>query len=89
MPGQKAFQFANRCMMLQRAQTKVALEYRSSGKRINPVYDGKWRLFQIMFVLMSISGVSDKNHEDRDMVDLIWFPTGGGKLKHILELQHI
>ncbi|NMB19025.1 MAG: helicase [Erysipelothrix sp.] len=82
--GKKAFQFANRCMMIQRAQTKVALEYRSSGKRIKPVHDGKWRLFQIMFILMSIPGVSDKNHSDREIVDLIWFPTGGGKTEAYL-----
>ncbi|WP_078598093.1 DISARM system helicase DrmA [Evansella clarkii] len=82
--GKKAFQFANRCMMLQRAQTKVALEYRSSGKRVRPVNDGEWRLFQIMFILMSISGVSNKNHQDRDIVDLIWFPTGGGKTEAYL-----
>lgn len=82
--GKKAFQFANRSMMLQRAQTKVALEFRSSGKRIKPIYDGEWRLFQIMFVLMSVSGVSNKNHQDREMVDLIWFPTGGGKTEAYL-----
>lgn len=37
--GKKAFQFANRCMMIQRAQTKVAMEYRASGKRVKPIYD--------------------------------------------------
>ncbi|MGM0840269.1 MAG: DISARM system helicase DrmA [Bacillota bacterium] len=82
--GKQAFQFANRCMLLQRAHTKVALEYRSSNKRIRPVLDGKWRLFQVMFLLMSVDGVSDKNHEDREMVDLIWFPTGGGKTEAYL-----
>lgn len=82
--GIQAFHFANRCMLLQRAQTKVALEYRSSNKRIKPIFDGKWHLFQIMFVLMSIDGASDMYHEDREMVDLIWFPTGGGETEAYL-----
>lgn len=79
-----AFQFANRAMLIQRAQTKVASEYRSTGKRIQPEYTGEWRLFQIIFLLMNVAGSSDKTHTDRQIVDLIWFPTGGGKTEAYL-----
>ena len=80
----KAFQFANEAMLIQRAQTQVASIYRSTGKRVTPVYDGSWRLFQIIFLLMNVAGVSDEEHADRDVVDLIWFPTGGGKTEAYL-----
>ncbi|RDV35217.1 DISARM system helicase DrmA [Lysinibacillus capsici] len=79
-----AFQFANRAMLLQRAQSGVAQTYRSTGERVKPVLDGEWRLFQLIFLLMNIAGASDEQHRDREIVDLIWFPTGGGKTEAYL-----
>ncbi|QFK71952.1 helicase [Pradoshia sp. D12] len=79
-----AFQFANRVMLLQRAQSGVAHTYRTTGKRVKPILDGEWRLFQLIFLLMNIASASDEQHKDREIVDLIWFPTGGGKTEAYL-----
>ncbi len=47
---------------------------------------GYWRGFQIAFLLMGLPGVCDPKHPDRRLVDLIWFPTGGGKTEAYLAL---
>ncbi len=45
---------------------------------------GSWRAFQIAFLLMSLDGVRSGVSADRELVDLIWFPTGGGKTEAYL-----
>ncbi|MGO3280579.1 MAG: helicase-related protein [Brevibacterium aurantiacum] len=48
-----------------------------------------WRPFQLGFLLVSLASTIDDTHPDRSLVDLIWFPTGGGKTEAYLALAAI
>ncbi len=49
----------------------------------------QWRLFQLAFLLLNLPSIADRRHDDRDQVELIFFPTGGGKTEAYLGVKHL
>jgi hypothetical protein len=46
----------------------------------------RWRPFQLGFLLLSSVSAAKNDHPDRNVMDLLWFPTGGGKTEAYLAL---
>lgn len=46
----------------------------------------EWRPFQLGFILLAAASVADREHPERKIMDLLWFPTGGGKTEAYLAL---
>jgi hypothetical protein len=73
-----SFKWANQAMAWQHSWKK--------GPDGNPLSDLQWRPFQIGFLLLSLESSIDPKHKDRETLDLLWFPTGGGKTEAYLAL---
>jgi hypothetical protein len=83
--AREAFCFANRAMALQRERSVMALARRRHEP--GPVaVTARWRPFQLAFILLNLPALADRKHRDRDVADLLWFPTGGGKTEAYLGL---
>ena len=83
----EAFRFANRAMAMQR-RTTVRVLHRRRGDTV-PTDDQiptLWRPFQIGFILQSLTALVHPSHPDRDVADLLWYPTAGGKTEAYLGL---
>ncbi len=73
-----AFSLANLAMLDQMRQTD---RVRGGSK---PTTSYRWRPFQLAFLLTVLESTANEDSEYRDTVDLIWFPTGGGKTEAYL-----
>jgi hypothetical protein len=67
-----AFRLANRAMQIQRMWAE--------HKEL------EWRPFQLAFCLLTLASTADPVSADRGVMDLLWFPTGGGKTEAYLLL---
>ena len=96
----QAFKFMNRAMREQRIRSQVAM--RRAADDSESVVDSlsaieakgdsaaSWRPFQLAFILLQIPALTDPTHPfrsgDAANVELLFFPTGGGKTEAYLGL---
>ncbi len=92
-----AFRFANHAMWQQRVHTiaadirrrEPALKLHEALEVADVASNRSWRPFQLAFVLLNLPALADARHPDRTsegLLDLLFFPTGGGKTEAYLGL---
>jgi hypothetical protein len=97
----QAFAWMNQAMLMQQVHYDLAANHKRdwsfehgalqlSEPYREPDLDasgkGRWRPFQLAFILMNLRAMTEREGNERKIVDLIWFPTGGGKTEAYLGL---
>jgi hypothetical protein len=99
--AREAFRFANQAMALQRVRSEVvrarladpAADVARLLRQLDVPENRSWRPFQLAFVLLCLPGLTDPSHRDARrgsgdaQVQLLFFPTGGGKTEAYLGLS--
>lgn len=73
-------------------QQELSFEYYKKRALDTTIFKGQiaaWRPFQLAFILLNLDGVFQSKNDPkwekrRNLVDLVWFPTGGGKTESYL-----
>lgn len=85
--------FADGILAIERNQNALAA-FRATMKTFANTWErrdpnGTWRRFQMVFIVSVIGGLCERpetSHDDLDIVDILWFPTGGGKTEAYLAI---
>lgn len=94
----RCFMLANRAMLMAMAHSARAAGRDRKDERQGPFdlgdaitreidyysLDAAWRPFQLAFFLQVLPSLASDELVDRDLVDVIWFATGGGKTEAYL-----
>lgn len=96
----KSFRWMNQTMYMQHSHYSISVNSKREWtyadqmlqlerEYVEPDYNDdarSWRPFQLAFILMNLVSMDNPQSDERDIVDLIWFPTGGGKTEAYLGL---
>ena len=91
-----SFRIMNSAMFIQLWHSKFNNEkktnidfYKEATDHIFGDFPATWRPFQLAFILLNLDGIIQRPDDPRwdyrnELVDLVWFPTGGGKTEAYL-----
>ena len=92
----RSFRIMNSAMFIQLIHSKKNIKehtdfnyYKSESDYIFGDYPATWRPFQLAFIILNLDGLIQRPDDPmwkarNEVVDLVWFPTGGGKTEAYL-----